>query len=97
MENFTHGIIAVDPIDVDENDMVRVVHFIGLWEEPTKEAFQQYENEIKTDPEFGLIEIADRIVVLPASPEIVEMYNEIVNSNEKMENYTNNESKDKKS
>jgi len=82
MEKFTHGIVAIDPTDVDENDMVNVVHFIGLWEAPTKEAFQQYEKEIRTDPEFGLIEIADRIEVLPASTRIVEMFNKIVQEDE---------------
>lgn len=83
MKKFTHGIIVVDPTTIDDNDDVEALHFIGLWEEPTKEEFDGYEKEIKTDPEFGLVEIADRIIILLASPEIVEMYNEIVNGNEK--------------
>ena len=74
MKKFTHGIIAVDPLNVDDNDELAIVHFIGLWKEPTQEAFEQYEKEIKTDPKFGHHEIADRLVVLPAPPEIVEAF-----------------------
>jgi hypothetical protein len=81
MENFTHGIMAIDS-QPDQNDEVEIVHFIGLWEAPTKEAFLQYEKEIKTDLEFGLIEIADRIEVLPAPKEIVDYYNEIIQEKE---------------
>jgi hypothetical protein len=81
MKKFTHGIVVIDPIP-DENDEVEIVHFIGLWEAPTKEVFLQYEKEIKTDPEFGLIEIIDRIEVLPASEEILEMYNKMVQEHE---------------
>jgi hypothetical protein len=83
MENFTHGIMAIDPEDVDENDTVSIVHFIGLWNEPTKKQFEEFVKEIKTDPEFGLIEIADRLVILPAPPDIVEMFSKIVQENEK--------------
>jgi len=73
MKKFTHGIIAVDPLnEIDEE--VAVVHFIGLWNEPTEEEFLVYKNEMLTNPEYGLVDIADRIVVLPAPPEIVEKY-----------------------
>ena len=48
MEKFTHGIIAVDPEDIDENDNLAIVHFIGLWNEPTKEQFLEFSNEINT-------------------------------------------------
>jgi|JFJP01.1.fsa_nt_gi hypothetical protein len=75
MRRFTHGIIAINPIP-DENDTVRILHFIGLWQAPTEEAFLDFEEEIKTDPEFGLVDIADKIQVLMASQEIVEMYND---------------------
>jgi hypothetical protein len=73
MKKFTHGIMAIDP-ENEEDEMVAIVHFIGLWEAPTKEAFERYEKEIKTDPKFGHHEIADRLVVLPAPPEIVELF-----------------------
>jgi hypothetical protein len=82
MEKFTHGIIAIDPLDADEEDNLAIVHFIGLWKAPTKEAFEDFVNEIKTDPEFGLTEIADRLVILPAPSEIVEIYNEMVQEHE---------------
>jgi hypothetical protein len=74
MKKFTHGIMAVDPDNIDENDEVAIVHFIGLWQAPTREEFEIYENEIKTSPKYGHAEIADRIIVLPAPPEIVEKY-----------------------
>ena len=81
MKKFTHGIIAVDPQN-EVDDEVAVVHFIGLWEEPTKEAFEQYKKEMLTSPEYGLVDIADRIVVLPAPPEIVEKYYQLANEHE---------------
>lgn len=83
MEKFTHGIIAVDPENIDENDNLTIIHFIGLWNKPTLEEFLEFSNEIKTDPEFGLVDIADRLVIVPATQEIVDMYNEIVQENEK--------------
>jgi len=86
MEKFTHGVMAIDPTEVDENDAVSIVHFIGLWEAPTKEAFLEYEKEIKTDPEFGLVEISDRVVVLPAPDEIIEMYNEMITEDHETDN-----------
>ena len=67
--------MAIDPNDVDENGNPLVVHFVGLWEEPTYEVFMELEKEIKTEPEFGLVEIAHRIDVLHASPEVIDFYN----------------------
>ena len=99
MKKFTHGIIAVDPLD-EENEMftiieasitnqeiydlkkVTIVHFIGLWQKPTKEEFEEYEKEIKTNSKFGHAEIADRIVLLPAPPEILEEYYKLANEHE---------------
>jgi hypothetical protein len=85
MKNFTHGIMAIDS-QPDENDSVEIVHFIGLWEAPTKEAFLEYEKEIKNDPEFGLVEIANRIEVLPAPKDIVDYYSKIVQESENNKN-----------
>lgn len=67
--------MAIDPNNVDENGNPLVVHFVGLWEEPTYETFLELEKEIKTDPEFGLVEIAYKIDVLPALPEVIDFYN----------------------
>jgi len=81
MKKFTHGIIAVDPQnEVDEE--VAVVHFIGLWKEPTEAEFIAYKKEMLTNPEYGLVDIADRIVVLPAPPDIVEKYYNMANEHE---------------
>lgn len=82
MKKFTHGIIAVDPENIDEDNNPLIVHFIGLWEAPTKEAFDCYSNEIKTDPEFGLVEISDRIVILPAPEDIIEHFNDNIDDYE---------------
>jgi hypothetical protein len=75
MNKFTHGIIAVDPENVDENDMLAIVHFVGLWSAPNKEQFDFLANEIRTDPEFGLIEIADRLEIVPAPQWLIDEYN----------------------
>jgi len=78
MEKFTFGIIAVDTLELDEEDNMAVVHFIGLWEAPTREEFIEYEKEIKTNSDFGLVDIADRIMILPAPQETIDIFNEIV-------------------
>lgn len=74
MKPFTHGIMAIDS-KPDEEDNVRIVHFIGLWNEPTYEEFLELSNEIKNTPEFGLSKIIDRVVILPATEEVIEQYN----------------------
>lgn len=77
MNKFTHGIIAVDPQNVDADDMLAIVHFVGLWSAPTKEQFEMLAEKIRTDPEFGLVEIAERLIILPAPQQIIDEYNEM--------------------
>jgi hypothetical protein len=81
MKKFTHGIMAVDPLN-EEDEKVAIVHFIGLWQEPTEEEFEIYANEIRTDPKYGHTDIADRLVIIQAPPEIVEIYFNMANEHE---------------
>jgi predicted nuclease of predicted toxin-antitoxin system len=81
MKKFTHGIMAVDPLN-ENDEMVAIVHFIGLWQEPTEEEILQYAKEIKTNPKFGHTDIANRLVILQAPPEIVEIYYNMANEHE---------------
>lgn len=77
MKKFTHGIIFVDPTNIDDNDDVAIVHFIGLWGEPTEEQVTGYIEEVRNDPQFGVGELMNRLVVIEAPPEIVEIYNKM--------------------
>jgi hypothetical protein len=78
MNNFTHGIIAIDPLSEDEDDMIGVAHFAGYWTQPTEEDLESLKEELKTDETFGLTDICDRLVYAHAPDEIIKMMNEIV-------------------
>jgi hypothetical protein len=73
LSTITLGLIAIDPMSEDK-EMVDIVHFVGYWNKPTKKEVEHLKEELKTDEEFGLTEIADRLVILPAPDHIVEHY-----------------------
>lgn len=72
IKDIKYGLIVIDPNQ--EGDFKDIIHFVGYWEEPTKEDAQHLYEELKTDEEFGLTKIIDNLVILPASEEIVEIY-----------------------
>lgn len=75
MNRFTHGIMVIDPLPSNDEGDVDVVHFVGYWSEPQIEDFLSLKNELRTDPDFGLVDIANRLVLLPATKEVIEHYN----------------------
>jgi len=75
VKGIKHGLIVVDPSQ--KGEMLEILHFVGYWKEPTKESIDDFRREIKTDKEFGLTEIADRLSILPAPDYIVERFKEI--------------------
>jgi len=77
MNKFTHGVIVLLS---DNEDEASVVHFIGLWNEPTDDDIEHFKNELKNDPDFGLSEIFDELEFLIASTEQVEMFNKIMSN-----------------
>lgn len=55
-ELFDYGIIAA----VDhptEKDMLSILHFVGFAVEPGKAEYEHIYAELKTDPEFGLVDV----------------------------------------
>ena len=62
---FNHGIIAYVPHPTDP-EKVSVVHFCGFVDEPGEEEFKHLYVELKTDPEFGLLDIDFDLCLAPA-------------------------------
>jgi hypothetical protein len=59
-KDIKYGLIAYNPIKET------VPHFVGYWNEPTELDAAALLEELKTNPEFGLIEEADQLVILRA-------------------------------
>jgi len=72
VNNIKHGLMVIDPDE--KGEMFEVLHFVGYWNEPTPESVKHLREELKTDKEFGLTDIADRLSILPAPDYIVERY-----------------------
>ena len=71
-KDIKYGLMVIDP--TQEGEMMDIIHFVGYWEEPTKEDVSQLREELMTDEEFGLTEIAHRLDILPAPDYIVEEF-----------------------
>jgi len=69
---FKYGLIVIDP--TQEGEMKDILHFVGYWEEPQKSDADALREELMTDEEFGLTEIAHCVDILPAPDYIVEEY-----------------------
>lgn len=71
-KDIKYGLMVVDP--TQEGEMMDIIHFVGYWKEPTKNDAAQLREELMTDEEFGLTEIAHRLDILPAPDYIVEKF-----------------------
>ena len=69
---FKYGLMVIDP--TQESEMMDILHFVGYWEEPKKSDADSLREELLTDEEFGLTEIAYRLDILPAPDYIVDEY-----------------------
>ena len=72
VKDIKYGLMVIDP--EQEGEMKDILHFVGYWEEPNKTAADQLREELMTDEEFGLTEIAHRLDILPAPDYIVEEF-----------------------
>lgn len=72
IKDMKYGLIVIDPTQKDE--MMDILHFAGYWNEPTKKDADLLREELMTDEEFGLTEIAHRLDILPAPDYIVEEF-----------------------
>ena len=67
-----YGLIVIDPTQKDE--MMDILHFVGYWNKPTNKDADLLREELMTDEEFGLTDIAHRLDILPAPDYIVEEF-----------------------
>ena len=79
-KDIKYGLIAIDP--TQEGDMMDILHFVGYWNEPTKADADSLREELISDEEFGLTEIAHRLDIFPAPDYIVRHYIENIAENE---------------
>ena len=71
-KDIKYGLRVIDP--TQEGEMMDIIHFVGYWGVPTKNDADQLREELMTDEEFGLTEIAHRLDILPAPDYIVEEF-----------------------
>jgi hypothetical protein len=71
-KDIKYGLMVVDP--TQEGEMMDIIHFVGYWKEPNENDAAQLREELMTDEEFGLTEIAHRLDILPAPDYIVEEF-----------------------
>jgi hypothetical protein len=71
---------VIDP--TQESEMLDILHFVGYWDKPSKQDAASLREELMTDEEFGLTEIAHRLDILPAPNYIVKHYIENIAENE---------------
>ena len=65
-----YGLIAV------HNGLI--VHFVGYTNEPTQEDINSLREELRTDKEFELTEVADLLDIYPASNEVVQDFKALI-------------------
>ena len=84
-KDIKYGLIAIDPNE--EGEAKTILHFCGYWNEPGESDAESLLDELKKDEEFGLTEIADRLIIIRAPEEIVQEYvNEIIEDEQTREN-----------
>ena len=71
-KDIKYGLIAID--STQEGEMLDVLHFCGYWNQPTKVDADSLLEELSTDSEFGLTEIAHRLKIMVAPDWLVAEY-----------------------
>ena len=80
VKDIKYGLMVIDP--TQESEMLDILHFVGYWNKPSKQDAASLREELMTDEEFGLTEIAHRLDILPAPNYIVKHYIENIAENE---------------
>ena len=73
LKDIKYGLIAIDSAQEDD-EFLDILHFCGYKEKPTQHEADELYKELSEDEEFGLTDIIDRIIILPAPDDIVESY-----------------------
>lgn len=76
LDEFGYGLIAITQYPEDKKaGMISIVHFCGYPKPPTQTDIKSLEEELNTDPEFGLVgRIKKDVFIVEATPEMVKMY-----------------------
>jgi len=72
IKDIKYGLMVIDP--TQEGEMMDILHFVGYWNKPTKIEADSLREELVTNEEFGLTEIAHRLDILPAPDYIVQEF-----------------------
>lgn len=72
IKDIKYGLIVLDP--EQEGEMKDVLHFCGYWNEPTQRDADYLRKELEEDEEFGLTEIAHRLVIIPCPDNLLEEF-----------------------
>lgn len=65
--------MVIDRRDIG-SDMIDIIHFVAYKEKPTKNDIDSLIEEFKVDKTFGLSDIVEHLLILPAPFDIVEKY-----------------------
>lgn len=69
--------MVINPNEPSEGDYYNIVHFAGYWQEPTDADADHLREELRNDPEFELQDIADELVMYPATQDCLKYYNDM--------------------
>ena len=84
-----YGLIAVLPDPSQKEEMLEILHFCGYESEPGENEIESLHQELKVDEEFGLVDVADKLVIISAPQEIFDFYkNIIINNSENEEKHS---------
>ncbi len=72
-----YGLIAVLPDESKKDEDLEVLHFCGYEKPPSVSDLESLYEELRNDEEFGLTEVADGLVIIPAPKEVLEYYRDV--------------------
>ena len=72
IEDVKFALVAIDPDQ--EGDLKTVLHFCVYFEQPTFEDMMALKQELLSNPDFGLIEIGQRLEIIQAPDSMVEEF-----------------------
>jgi hypothetical protein len=74
-----YGLVAILRSDAvtDDNDSVDIHHFVGFEESPTFHDYILLYAELSVDDDLGLVDIADKLVLLPASSDALAYFSKM--------------------
>jgi hypothetical protein len=78
-----YGLIVMDPSE--PGDQKTILHFCGYQEPISDRDVESLREELKNDPEFGLQDKWDKVVIVEAPDEILKEYQDAFSENSERE------------